>query len=357
MAVKREKKVVEKTEGQELQKLADDLCKKFGKNAVQLGCPDTDGRVVKYLPTGSFSLDLSLGGGIPLGRFIEICGDFSASKSTQAIHMVREAQRLGINCAYLDVEGTTDDEYLRSLGVDTSCLLYSNPDGTEEATQMILDMQKSGIVKLAVFDSLASSAPTKELERDMDESNQLGRQASLLGSFFKRWQAGNNRLFREGKEPFTVIGLNQVRDKIGAYVPTLYSPGGRAKSHFATVELWLRRGDWITEGTGVNKEIVGNVVKYKVEKNKTFKRMQTGEFEFYFAENNAGVPVGYNDNLKEVIECGVEWGVINKGGAWFSYEDIKVQGLEALVTALRESPEKVEEIKRKVLDLAVRVRE
>lgn len=132
-----------------------------------------------------------------------------------------------------------------------------------------------------------------------------------------------------------------------------YTPGGRAKGFACSVDIRFRRGDWITEGSGNDKEIVGQVVKFKIEKNKTFKRMQTGEFDFYFADNNANVPVFYNDNEKEIVMCGVEWGIIERTGSWFVCFGQKYQGLTSLVTALKSDPEMVQKLKSEVLKLIV----
>ena len=133
-----------------------------------------------------------------------------------------------------------------------------------------------------------------------------------------------------------------------------YTPGGRAKGFACSVDIRLRRGDWISEGTGDNKEIVGQVVKFKIEKNKTFKRMQTGEFDFYFSENNAGIPEFFNDNYKEIIVCAVEWGVIERAGSWFMYNGQKYQGMTNLVSALKDDETLVEKLKQEVLFLATR---
>ncbi len=338
----------------ELQRLIAEMNKKFGANAVTLGVPkDPSGNIktLQRLNTGSIVLDIALGGGLPIGRFIEISGAYSSTKTTQALHIVREAQKRGFVCAFLDVEGTTDEKFMKDLGIDTESLLYSQPDGMEEATQLLLDMQRSGEVNLAVLDTIAAMSPNKEQEISMDETMRMGIPQQLLSEFFRKFQANNNRLNREGKLPFTLIGLNQLREKIGGYGDNEYTPGGRAKGFASSVDIRLRRGDWIAEGTGDNKEIVGQVVKFKIEKNKTYKRMQTGEFDFYFAENSAGVPIYYNDNIKEIIMCAVEWGVIERAGAWFSYDNQKYQGLSALMEALRNNDEITAKIKAEILNL------
>lgn len=339
-----------------LKKLTDDLNKKFGNNAVNLGFPkDSSGNVKKIerISTGSFSLDVALGGGIPVGRFTEISGAYSSTKTTQSLLIVANAQKMGYVCALIDVEATTDEDYLKTLGVDSSTLLYSQPDGMEEATQLILDMQKSGEVHLAVLDSIAALCPNKEQETAMEDSVRMGIPQQLLGEFFRKYQANNNRLVREGKKPFTLIGINQLREKIGAYGDPEYTPGGRAKGFTSSVDLRLRRGDWIAQGKGDNKEVIGQVVKFKIDKNKTFKRMQVGEFDFYFSENDVGVPVSHNDYEKDVIMCAVEWGVIEKAGSWFMFGDKKYQGVNALTQALREDPDLIEALKNSVLEVAL----
>ena len=207
-------------DSKELSKLVESLNKKFGTNAVSLGFPKTENggmKIIERIPTGSFSLDIALGGGLPLGRFIEISGAFSSTKTTQCLHIIAHAQKRGLVCALIDVEGTTDEKYVKSVGVDFDNLLYSRPDGMEEALQMLLDMQKSGEVHLAVLDSIAAMSTNKEQDTSMEETVRMGIPQQLLGEYFRKYQANNNRLEREGKKPFTIIGINQVREKIGAY--------------------------------------------------------------------------------------------------------------------------------------------
>ena len=207
-------------DSKELSKLVESLNKKFGTNAVSLGFPKTENggmKTIERIPTGSFSLDIALGGGLPLGRFIEISGAFSSTKTTQCLHIIANAQKRGLVCALIDVEGTTDEKYVKSVEVDFDNLLYSRPDGMEEALQMLLDMQKSGEVHLAVLDSIAAMSTNKEQDTSMEETVRMGIPQQLLGEYFRKYQANNNRLEREGKKPFTIIGINQVREKIGAY--------------------------------------------------------------------------------------------------------------------------------------------
>ncbi len=352
------KKEVKKKSSAEIQKLIEGLNKKFGANAVTLGFPkDDEGNIksIERIPTGSISLDIALGGGLPLGRFIEVSGAYSSTKTTQCLHMIREAQKHGLVCALIDVEGTTDEAFATSIGVDFDSLIYSRPDGMEEALQLLLDLQRSGEVHFGVLDSIAAMSTNKEQETSMEDTVRMGIPQQLLGEYFRKYQANNNRLEREGKTPFTIIGINQIREKIGAYGDPEYTPGGRAKGFACSVDIRLRRGDWISEGTGDNKEIVGQVVKFKIEKNKTFKRMQVGEFDFYFSpDNNAGIHEFFNDNYKEIIVSAVEWGVIERAGAWFMYNNQKYQGMNSLVKALKDDVKLIEKLKQEVLFLSTR---
>lgn len=226
MAVKKtvKKSPVSKSTGSkkspELNKLLNDLNKKFGSNAVTLGFPkneEGDVKGIERLPTGSISLDIALGGGLPLGRFIEISGAYSSTKTTQCLHIIANAQKRGLVCALVDVEGTTDEVFAEKIGVDFESLIYSRPDGMEEALQLLLDLQRSGEVHLAVLDSIAAMSPNKEQDTNMEDTFRMGVPQQLLGEYFRKYQANNNRLEREGHKAFTIIGANQLREKIGAY--------------------------------------------------------------------------------------------------------------------------------------------
>ena len=325
-----------------LHSLVNELNKKFGTNAVYLGFPkDSEGNTpkVKRIKTGSVSLDAALGGGIPEGRYTEISGSLSSTKTSQALHIIREAQQAGYVCALLDVEATTDEEFVRSFGIDPTTLIYSRPASTEEATQVMLNLQKSKIAHLGVLDSLAAMSPNKEQESDMDETVRLGITPNLLNEFFRKYQMNNNRLSREGAVPFTLICINQLRESIGQYVEQERSPGGRGKGFTATVDLRLRKSEWIAEGTGENKAVVGQVVSFKIDKNKLYRRMVTGSFDYYFAENEAGVKPFYNDYIKDIVVCAIKSGIMQRTGAWFLYGGKKWQGLKSVIDEIRDDEE------------------
>lgn len=339
----------------EMARVIDTLNKKFGEGAVTLGIPKSKQQSIERISTGSLSLDVDLGGGIPVGRVIEISGGFSTSKSTQVMHIVRNAQKMGMTTAICDAEGTYDEKYFNLLDVDPSMVYYISPDSLEEGTQIILDLQREGLISLAVIDSVAAMTPNRVQDSEMDESVQMGIAPKLWGEFLGKFQMNNNKLDRAGKRCCTLIGVNQLRERIGTYGDPEYTTGGRAWGFYKSVDIRLRKGDWITQGKGDNKEVVGQVVKYKIEKNKTYKRMRVGEFDCYLTENNAGVRPLFNDTAKEVIMLGVEWDVIQRAGAWFKYKDQKYQGIENLISALKDDPELMEELTDKILKLSVNI--
>lgn len=355
------------------------LLKKFGTNAIIMG---SDHEKAKYgrINTGSIELDLKLGGGIPVGRLIQISGAKSTSKSTLCDHIIKNAQQTNIDwiwterkevkgrenvsehdksvngmiCAYLDVEGTKTPEWTGgTIGVDTDNWLYAQPSGLEETLEMAHQMQKDG-VNLIVLDSIDSLEPLKEYETEMGESVQMGLKPKRIGEYCRKFTATNNKLVREGRLPCTVIFINQLREKIGAYGDPEYTPGGRAIEFYISVDLRLRRGDWIVEGKGDNKEIVGQVVKFKSHKNKTYKQQQTGEFDFYFEDTN-NCEAGKIDNFKEIIIAGINYGVIERAGSWFKYKgDNLAQGADNTVVYLRENLDVFNTIKDELFNIVER---
>lgn len=352
-----------------------ELLKKYGANAVVLG-KDMEKATYGRISTGSVSLDLALGGGVPIGRAIQISGAKSSCKTSMSDHIACEAQKTqvswtyterrnekgrevvteipkcvdGLLVGYIDVEGTQDPEWLHHIGVDTDSWLYNKPSGLEEALNIAHDMQLSG-VNLIFIDSVDSLEPVQHYETEAGESVRMGIKQQQLGEYLRKYTATNNMLERKGELPCTLVLLNQLREKIGSYGDPEYTPGGRAIEFYISVDLRLRRGDWISVGTGADKIIIGQVVKFKTNKNKTYKQQQTGEFDFYFDDSDR-VPIAHIDNAKETVIEGIAWGVIERAGAWFKYKGENLaQGADNTIAYLLNNPDTFEAVKRDLEEL------
>lgn len=309
----------------------DKIEKDFGKGSVMM--MGEKGVVpMEVISTGSLGLDIALGiGGLPKGRIIEIYGPESSGKTTVAIHTIAEAQKKGGICAIIDAEHAFDSSYAQRLGVDVDALLISQPDHGEQALEIADRLILSGAVDVVVIDSVAALVPKGELEGEMGESK-MGLQARLMSQALRKLTATIS------KTNCCCIFINQLREKIGVmFGNPETTTGGNALKFYASVRLDIRRMTQIKDGD----EAVGNRVKVKVVKNKVAPPFRQAEFDIIFGQGIS--------KMGEIIDMGVEYGVIQKSGSWFSYETNKLgQGRDAVKQLLSDNPEVAIEIEGKI---------
>jgi recombination protein RecA len=311
--------------------------KQFGKGAImRLG---EEGALIPDLPmipTGSISLDIALGlGGIPRGRVIEIFGPESSGKTTLALHIIAEAQKMGGNAAFIDAEHALDISYARKLGVKTDELLVSQPDNGEQALEISEVLVRSGAVDVLVVDSVAALVPRAEIEGEMGDAH-MGLQARLMSQALRKLAAAIS------KSMTAVIFINQIRMKIGVmFGNPETTTGGNALKFYSTIRLDIRKIGMIKDGDSV----MGNRTKVKVVKNKIAPPFREVEFDIMFGEGISRVG--------DIVDLGVAENIIDKSGAWFSYKDERIgQGRENAKTFLKEHQDIAREIEEKILERA-----
>ena len=316
-----------------LQAAMDKIEKNYGKGAImKMGDDHID--EIAVIPTGSIGLNAALGvGGFPRGRVIEIYGPESSGKTTLAIHAIAEAQKAGGIAAIIDAEHAFDRFYAEKLGVDVENLWISQPDSGEQALEIAEQLIRSSAVDIVVIDSVAALTPKAELEGDMGESK-MGLQARLMSQALRKLTATIS------KTNTTCIFINQLRDKLGVmFGNPETTTGGNALKFYASVRLDIRRVSQIKDGD----EVIGNQTRVKVVKNKVAPPFRKAEFDIMFGEgiSRAG----------EIIDLGVEKGIIKKSGSWFSYDDTKLgQGRDAAKKCIQDNPELAEELEALIFE-------
>ncbi|MBO7168080.1 MAG: recombinase RecA [Bacteroidaceae bacterium] len=307
--------------------------KDFGKGSImKLGEEKIDN--IEVIPSGSIALDYALGvGGYPKGRIVEIYGPESSGKTTLAIHDIAEAQKQGGIAAFIDAEHAFDRFYAANLGVNVDELLISQPDNGEQALDIADQLIRSAAVDIIVIDSVAALTPKAELEGDMGD-NKVGLQARLMSQALRKLTATIS------KTNTTCIFINQLREKIGVmFGNPETTTGGNALKFYASVRLDIRKSSSIKDGDNV----IGNEVKVKVVKNKVAPPFRRAEFEIMYGEGICRVG--------EVVDLGVDFGILEKSGSWYSYNGSKLgQGKEATKRVVRDNPELCDEITSKIYE-------
>ena len=306
--------------------------KQFGKGSVmKLG--DVTAMEIEAIPTGALSLDIALGiGGIPRGRIVEVYGPESSGKTTLALHMIAEAQKMGGEAAFIDAEHALDPVYAKHLGVDIDNLIVSQPDTGEQALEITEALVRSGAIDVVVVDSVAALVPKAEIDGDMGDSH-MGLQARLMSQALRKLAAITN------KKNACVIFINQLREKIGVmFGNPETTPGGKALKFYASVRLDVRKADTLKDGA----EIVGNRTKVKVVKNKLAPPFKTAEFDIVYGKgiSQSGC----------ILDLAVAANIVEKSGSWFAYNGEKIgQGRDNAKNYLSANPAVMEEIKNKLL--------
>ena len=312
----------------------DKIEKSYGKGTIMKLGDETIDDTIQAISTGSVGLDIALGvNGVPKGRVVEIYGPESSGKTTLALHIIAESQKRGGICAFIDAEHAFDRFYAQRLGVDAKELLISQPDNGEQALEITENLIRSGAIDVVVIDSVAALTPKSEIEGEMGDSK-MGLQARLMSQALRKLTS------IIGKTGCCCIFINQLREKIGVmFGNPETTTGGNALKFYASVRLDIRRIGQIKD----NENIIGNRIRVKVVKNKVAPPFRTAEFDIIYGEGIS--------KLGEIVDLGVEQGIIKKSGSWFSYGDTKLgQGRDAVKSLLQDNPELCDEIDKKIMD-------
>lgn len=306
--------------------------KDFGKGSIMKLGEASSKMNIEVIPTGALSLDIALGvGGIPRGRVIEIYGPESSGKTTVALHMIAEAQKLGGYAAFIDAEHALDPEYARRLGVDVDNLLISQPDNGEQALEIADALVRSGAIDIIVIDSVAALVPRAEIEGEMGDSH-VGLQARLMSQALRKLTG------LIAKSKCATVFINQIREKVGVmFGNPETTTGGRALKFYATVRMDVRRVETLKNGN----DMIGSRTRVKIVKNKVAPPFKQAEFDIMYGEGISHEGC--------IVDLGVELELITKSGAWYSYGDVRLgQGKEKAKEYLKDNPELLQEIENKI---------
>ena len=309
----------------------------FGKGSIMRMGAKAGDQQIETIPSGSLGLDLALGiGGLPRGRVVEIYGPESSGKTTLALHAIAEAQKRGGTCAFIDAEHALDPIYARKLGVDVDNLLLSQPDGGEQALEICDTLVRSGAIDIVVIDSVAALVPRAELEGEMGDTH-VGLHARLMSQALRKLTGS------VAKSHTMLIFLNQIRLKIGVmFGNPETTTGGNALKFYASIRMEIRRIGQIKD----REEVVGNQTRVKVVKNKLAPPFRQVEFDIMYGEGIS--------KRGELIDLGVKANVVEKSGAWFSYDSTRIgQGRENAKNFLRDHPDVAESIEKRVRDQSI----
>ncbi|MBO5142543.1 MAG: recombinase RecA [Clostridia bacterium] len=305
--------------------------KQFGKGSImKLG--ENAHLNIEAIPTGAMSLDIALGiGGVPRGRIIEVYGPESSGKTTVALHMIAEAQKMGGIAAFIDAEHALDPVYAKKLGVNLDELLVAQPDTGEQALEITEELVRSGAIDIVVVDSVAALVPKAEIDGDMGDTH-VALQARLMSQALRKLAGVLN------KSKTVAIFINQLREKVGImFGNPEVTPGGRALKFYASVRMEVRK----TETLKVNSEMIGNRVKVKIVKNKVAPPFREAEFDIIYGEGISKVG--------NILDIAVNMDIVEKAGAWFSYNGTRIgQGRDNAKKYLQENPEICEEVEKKI---------
>ena len=319
-----------------LEQVLTQIEKQYGKGAIMKLGDDVKDMAIEVIPTGCLSLDIALGtGGVPRGRIIEIYGPESSGKTTVALHIIAQTQKLGGIAAFIDAEHALDPSYAANLGVDLDNLYVSQPDTGEQALDITDSLVRSGAVDLIVIDSVAALTPKAEIEGDMGDSH-VGLQARLMSQALRKLTAITN------KSKTCVVFINQLREKVGVmFGNPETTPGGKALKFYSSVRLDIRKADALKDSDGV----IGNRTKAKVVKNKLAPPFKTAEFDIIYGKgiSQAGC----------LLDLGVDKGIIDKSGSWFIYNGEKfANGKEKARDYVTNNPEFAVELENKIRSIA-----